>query len=182
MLELIDGDAIGQELRWIPLSGLIAVLLSGSSKKRFIHGSAKNSIDIESISQLSIVGATILGDLDVAGHIGLEAMAEFVGQDIDVTRGAVEVGEDDRAFMNREIGHIAARSACRAWLRGRARMVIDHEVKEIIGFGERSSYIAWAWATFSSVVPKGSGVAILEGEGHIVDLRLLDAGALELRF
>jgi hypothetical protein len=72
-----------------------------------MYGSAKNSIDIESISQLSIVGERVFRNLDAPGHVGLEAMAEFVGQHIDVARGAVEIREDDRALMNREIGHIA---------------------------------------------------------------------------
>jgi len=132
VLEFINRDPIWEEIDGIGKMG-ITVFVRGVKEK--IHIRLGKELHGHRVDFAAFHGrGSIFRHFDVTGFISLETMSKLVGQDIDVTAGAIEVREDNRAFMNGEISHIA--TALLPWLGVKEeKMVINHEVEEIIGVG-----------------------------------------------
>ena len=77
---------------------------------------------------------TVLPDRILAGEIALEGMAAFMGYDIYVTAGPVEVCKNEGRIIDRHIGHIAPGSLGLA-AQHIEQLVLHHEIIELFGLG-----------------------------------------------
>jgi hypothetical protein len=177
VLEFVHRDAIGQKLDGLRQMG-IAVFVGDVEEK--IHVGLgeelhRHGVDLAALHRRGAV----FRNLDVAGEVGLEAVPKLMGEDIHVAGGPIEIGEDDRAFVNREIRHVAA-----ALLAGfrveEEQMVIHHEVEEIIRVRGKPLVHFLGVLDFFVGGAEGDRIAALEHEAQIIELRALDAGALGL--
>ena len=172
MLELIDGDAIWEEANRI---GKMNVTVFVRFIKEEIHvwlseEFHRHGVDFAALSSWR----TIRWNLDVGRLESLEGMSELMGKDIDVTRGAVEVREDDWGSLNWEVGHITTALFARFGIEKEEVMVVH--VTEVFGgvFGHLVIHLDggvdlifggsfWSW------------VAIREHEVEIIDLWVPDS-------
>ena len=106
-------------------------------------------------------------------------MAEFVGKDVDVAGGAVEVGEDERGLILREVGHIAARLFARLGFQIK-HVVIGHKAEEERGLRREFVIHLLRGLDLIGGRAKRDWVAIFEGDPHVIDVGILDARAFEL--
>ena len=74
-----------------------------------------------------------LRTLDPAGAEDLEGVAGFMGQNINICTGSIEVGKDKGTLVVRNVGAIAT---CVLALLGQQiqQLMFHHEIKELAGF------------------------------------------------
>ena len=105
----------------------------------------------------------MFADRILTDNISLERVSALVGNNIGVAAGSVEVCEDKRRLVIRDIGHVTAGRLCFA-PDNIEKLVIAHEIHELCGLGRK--LVIHLSSGFQNLLRSADGCGISLSEVH----------------
>ena len=180
VLEFIDADDVRQACERVA-QVRIAVFVRPRAEE-LIHPRVGEEFHRHRVDLVDLAcGALQHGHRDQPlAEVALERVAGLVGQHIDVRRGAVEIGKDERRLIRGQRGAVAAEVLARPRFEVEQRM-LRHEVEEFLRLRGKRAVHFGRGAQHVVLSADRVRVAAREHEAFVVIPELVDAEPLGLR-